>query len=140
MEYADGTEVLMSTPYVIYAGNAKVTVELPTTVIIERDQHSVVTEIDLPRIEDVEKIDTLQTALAERVNELEAICQGSRMSVPMDNQGVLWLRCEHRLPVRVDEIASTLEEHIGHSRQLFSTIIAEFLVPPEKASHLHLVK
>ena len=140
IEHEDGTEILLRTPYVISAGAAQIAVDLPTTVMIEEWLIRAVTEIDLPRVEDVENIDTLQNTLSERVAELEKASPGSRMTVPLDD-GVLWLGCEHQLP-EVDPVAA-LEIHLKQSRNLYTTIIAEFLVPPAAEtipSHLRLVK
>lgn len=140
IEHDDAIEVLISTPYVIAAGTAQIAVELPTTVMIEGWLIRAVTEIDLPRVEDMEKIDTLEVALSERVAELEKTSPGSRMTVPLDD-GVLWLRCEHQLPE--EDPIPALVVHLEQSRHLFTTIIAEFLVPPAAesiSSHLRLVK
>lgn len=63
-----------------------------------------------------------------------------QMTVPLDD-GVLWLRCEHQLPE--EDPVSALEIHLEQSRHLFTTIIADFLVPPAAESippHLRLVK
>ena len=136
VDIGGGRVIEIVIPHELPAGKASVTVQIPTYVRQIAHGSNLLwvplqSELDLPRVDDVNDLESLHAALQEVVAEVHLGHSGLAISVPSE-EGMLWIRC--RCPVLLAVIDDVHREKksirlwncIGRSRTIYSRIRVRF--------------